>query len=297
MVSCSRGMGLGANRPDGAEGQTSAYYIRARSYSRSYNAHRAEEDGRMPLTRAVAYVAEHAVTTQAIARAVLLRRGTDEWHHVGKYAMPVYYYDAVSAVDWAWAITPAATREQVLRRWTRLAFAEARDRRYREQLAVVFNCLCQQNARRQRLIGLSPARNRHPCNCQSNSESDRKHTDLQGIEIRFGERSDSGRMVDEGRWTVDRCWIGRIGRGGRRRADIQKQGPQDNHMGTTANAIVSARLRIALLGEAKALASLRGNRFAGEQLHSDEEQKPDCGKPIYERTAHKSNCISHLTLQ
>lgn len=114
----------------------SAYYSRARSYSRSYNAHLAEEDGRMPLTRAVAYVAEHAVTTQVIARAVLLRRGTDEWHHVGKYATPVYYYDAVSAVDWAWAITPAATRRQVLRRWTRLAFSEARDRRYREQLAV-----------------------------------------------------------------------------------------------------------------------------------------------------------------
>lgn len=64
-----------------------AYYSRAGSYSRSYNAKCAERAGRMPATR--------AAKAWGFKSARELRRWvtTNEWHHVGKYASMVYYYD------------------------------------------------------------------------------------------------------------------------------------------------------------------------------------------------------------
>ncbi len=63
----------------------STYYGRAQSYSRSYNAELAELDGRLPLTR---FCAKYGL------RPSLVRlRGSNEWHHVGKYATPIDYYD------------------------------------------------------------------------------------------------------------------------------------------------------------------------------------------------------------
>jgi hypothetical protein len=96
------------------------YFRRGQGLSR--NARRAEADGLLPLTRAIRAVAEEAVTTPAIARAVLAWLGASEWHHVGKFASRVDYYDTERAARWAECITPHATRAAVLRRWTRQAW-------------------------------------------------------------------------------------------------------------------------------------------------------------------------------
>lgn len=57
-----------------------------RNYSRSRRAQIAEADGKMPLTRAAAALA-------IPARALKLVADPCEWHHVGKYARCVDYYD------------------------------------------------------------------------------------------------------------------------------------------------------------------------------------------------------------
>lgn len=72
---------------------TSAYYSRAGSYSRSYNAGVAETEGRAPLTRAAGYLAAECKITVASAKRLLAAAGTSEWHHVGKYATAVDYCD------------------------------------------------------------------------------------------------------------------------------------------------------------------------------------------------------------
>lgn len=72
---------------------SSAYYSRAGSYSRSYNAEVAESEGRYPLTRAAQVLAKDLGVTQKVAKAALLYCGTCEWHHVGKYANSVEYFD------------------------------------------------------------------------------------------------------------------------------------------------------------------------------------------------------------
>lgn len=71
-----------------------AYYSRAGSYSRSYNAEVAEDEGRCPLARAKAVVAAEYGCTQVVAAASLGLLHDGEWHHVGKYAAQVAYYDA-----------------------------------------------------------------------------------------------------------------------------------------------------------------------------------------------------------
>ena len=71
-----------------------AYYKRNNSYSRSYNASQAEQEGRFPLTRAAQYI--------GLTRAAFLKGAehadlkTTEWHHVGKYANKVDYWDVSS---------------------------------------------------------------------------------------------------------------------------------------------------------------------------------------------------------
>jgi hypothetical protein len=53
----------------------------------------AEQQGRYPLTRAVAFLAKAHGITKAVAHEILGRVGSREWHHVGKYANRVYYYE------------------------------------------------------------------------------------------------------------------------------------------------------------------------------------------------------------
>jgi hypothetical protein len=69
----------------------SAYYSRNDSYSRSANAEAAETEGRLPRTRAA-----QALGVSVKAFDVGCARcgyTSTEWHHVGKYAMRVDYYD------------------------------------------------------------------------------------------------------------------------------------------------------------------------------------------------------------
>ncbi len=69
----------------------SAYYTRNGSYSRSYNAENAEADGRLPRTRAAAHL---GVSVKAFdAGRMACGYTSTEWHHVGKYAAMVDYYD------------------------------------------------------------------------------------------------------------------------------------------------------------------------------------------------------------
>jgi hypothetical protein len=69
----------------------SAYYARNDSYSRSANAEAAEAAGRLPRTRAAARLGVSVKAFDAGCAAAGYR--TTEWHHVGKYASPVDYYD------------------------------------------------------------------------------------------------------------------------------------------------------------------------------------------------------------
>lgn len=75
----------------GRGGRRSAYYSRAGSYSRSYNAEQAEHEDRYPLTRAAKHL---GLTTAAFKKGTdHANIGTSEWHHVGKYATRVDYWD------------------------------------------------------------------------------------------------------------------------------------------------------------------------------------------------------------
>lgn len=69
----------------------STFYSRNNSYSRSCNAEVAESQDRFPLTRAAQYLG----LSSAAFKAGLSNAGisTNEWHHVGKYANRVDYYD------------------------------------------------------------------------------------------------------------------------------------------------------------------------------------------------------------
>ena len=81
-----------------------AYYSKNSSYSRSAGAEDAEDEGRLPLTWAIPEVAHLAKVTRKAARAALLATYDGEWHHVGKYASEVPYYDIKAA---ALAASPA----------------------------------------------------------------------------------------------------------------------------------------------------------------------------------------------
>ena len=69
----------------------SAYYGRNQSYSRSYNAERAEDSGRLPRTRAASRLGVSVKAFDAGCEKAGYR--STEWHHVGKYANMVDYYD------------------------------------------------------------------------------------------------------------------------------------------------------------------------------------------------------------
>lgn len=70
----------------------SAYYSRANSYSKSYNAHVAEREGRYPRTIAAKRL---GLSVKAFdAGCEKIGYTPSEWHHVGKFATRVDYYDA-----------------------------------------------------------------------------------------------------------------------------------------------------------------------------------------------------------
>lgn len=106
--------------------RTSAYYSRNDSYSRSYNAECAEGEGRLPRTRAAAYL---GLSTAAFdAGRLAAGYVATEWHHVGKYASRVKYYDceelASSPEFWAGAAAvykSAKKRTEVLATHVRMA--------------------------------------------------------------------------------------------------------------------------------------------------------------------------------
>jgi hypothetical protein len=68
-------------------------------WSRSRNAALAEREGRLPLTRAVAYLAAEAGIRRADARALLLAEGPCEWHHTSKKFNRTDYYDAAGLAE------------------------------------------------------------------------------------------------------------------------------------------------------------------------------------------------------
>lgn len=69
----------------------SAYYSHNDSYSRSYNAEMAEMEGRLPQSRAAKAL---GLTMEAFKQGrYAINYFSSEWHHVGKYATPVNYYD------------------------------------------------------------------------------------------------------------------------------------------------------------------------------------------------------------
>jgi hypothetical protein len=69
----------------------SAFYKRNNSYSRSYNATVAEYAERFPLTRAAAHL---GISVKAFKKGLEAAEiTTNEWHHVGRYANRVDYYD------------------------------------------------------------------------------------------------------------------------------------------------------------------------------------------------------------
>lgn len=72
----------------------SAYYRRSGSYSRSYRAEVAESEGRAPMSRAKVTVAAEFGCSQSVAQAALNFLHDGEWHHVGKFANRVDYFDA-----------------------------------------------------------------------------------------------------------------------------------------------------------------------------------------------------------
>lgn len=94
--------------------KTSAYYSRNNSYSRSFNAECAEEEGRLPLTRAAKAIGlslNHFKETLKLANIK-----TNEWHHVGKFANRVDYYDTIEIRNnvnfWLAALKLAKTTKQ-----------------------------------------------------------------------------------------------------------------------------------------------------------------------------------------
>lgn len=61
---------------------------------RSFNARNAEFEGRMPLSRAKKAVADQFDCSQTVAATALELLHDGEWHHVGKFAAEVAYYDS-----------------------------------------------------------------------------------------------------------------------------------------------------------------------------------------------------------
>lgn len=86
-----------------------AYYSRNNSYSRSAGAEYAEREGRYPRTRAAK---ELGLSVKAFdAGCAKINHRSTEWHHIGKYANRVDYYDthelAANPLFWRGAMNKA----------------------------------------------------------------------------------------------------------------------------------------------------------------------------------------------
>lgn len=93
----------------------SAYYSRNQSYSRSFNAEAAEQDGRYPRLRAAKALGLSPAAFDAGCKAI--GYVATEWHHVGKYANEVYYYDTVElSAEPAFWVAAAATYKSARKR-------------------------------------------------------------------------------------------------------------------------------------------------------------------------------------
>ena len=76
-------------------------------FSRSVRAVEAESDGKLPLTRAIAALAEEAGITRRAARAALLAAGPCEWHHTSSHANRTDYFDVAEiAAGLRWGADP-----------------------------------------------------------------------------------------------------------------------------------------------------------------------------------------------
>lgn len=125
----------------------SAYYSRNDSFSRSYNAEVAEDEGRLPRSRAAASLGLSVAAFDAGCAAVNYR--ATEWHHVGKFAVRVDYYDCTELDEnpefWrgaAAAYKSAKKQAEVLATMARRAEAERRERveEFRARLIRQRNC-------------------------------------------------------------------------------------------------------------------------------------------------------------
>ncbi len=82
-------------------------------WSRSVRAEQAEDDGKLPLSRAIGAVATRAGCTRAAARAALLAVGSAEWHHTSKFFNRTKYYDVGAAVAFL-AAAPVRARLEAI---------------------------------------------------------------------------------------------------------------------------------------------------------------------------------------
>ena len=86
-------------------------------HGRSRNARIAESEGRAPLTRAAQAVAQSANCTQAVAKEACRLTWDGEYHHVGKFAAEVEYYDVQRATVAA-IVFKSALKQRAKRRAT-----------------------------------------------------------------------------------------------------------------------------------------------------------------------------------
>lgn len=82
-------------------------------YSKSKRAVAAEDEGRLPISRAVAVVASAVGCTRKVARAALESLGPCEWHHTSKIYNKTMYYDTEAAIRYLQA-APAVARLEAL---------------------------------------------------------------------------------------------------------------------------------------------------------------------------------------
>lgn len=124
-----------------------AYYSRNDSFSRSFNAEVAESENRLPRSRAAAFCGLSVAAFDAGCRAV--GYSPSEWHHVGKFAARVDYYDCEELASqpefWAGAAASyksAKKRAEVLATVARWAEAEraAEVERFRARLIRQRDC-------------------------------------------------------------------------------------------------------------------------------------------------------------
>ena len=67
-------------------------------WSKSNNAILAENEGKLPLSRAIRAVAKAVPCSQRVARENLEAIGSCEWHHTSKHYNITYYYEVEAAV-------------------------------------------------------------------------------------------------------------------------------------------------------------------------------------------------------